>query len=136
MIQINFISVLIATIAQFILGALWYSPILFGKTWMKIMGGDLLSKEEISKMQKSMTLFYLLQLFLTLVTTFVFANAIAVDPFKMPFALAFWIWIGYMVPIQIGSVIWGKTERKYWVKQSLIMIGYQFVAIMLAAAIL
>ncbi|MEL7529792.1 MAG: DUF1761 domain-containing protein [Bacteroidota bacterium] len=35
---INYLAVLVAAVAAFGLGALWYSPILFGKTWQKSLG--------------------------------------------------------------------------------------------------
>jgi hypothetical protein len=42
--NINWLSVIVATIAAFILGSLWYSPVLFGKVWQKELG---LSDEKI-----------------------------------------------------------------------------------------
>ena len=42
--NINLLALLTATIASFGLGALWYSPVLFGKLWQKETG---LSEEEL-----------------------------------------------------------------------------------------
>jgi hypothetical protein len=36
--SVNFLAVLVGGIAYMILGALWYSPILFGKAWMRGSG--------------------------------------------------------------------------------------------------
>lgn len=36
--SINFLAVLVAAIASFGLGALWYSPALFGKSWQAELG--------------------------------------------------------------------------------------------------
>lgn len=33
--NINWLSVIVTSIVAFLLGWLWYSPVLFGKTWMK-----------------------------------------------------------------------------------------------------
>lgn len=38
--QINLIAVITCTIAYFILGSVWYSPVLFGKTWMELQKID------------------------------------------------------------------------------------------------
>ena len=38
--QINLIAVVACTIAYFILGSVWYSPVLFGKTWMELQKID------------------------------------------------------------------------------------------------
>ncbi len=136
MIEVNNTRIIIAAVAQFILGALWYSPLLFGKWWMEMMEcGDLL-KEELLKKQKEMAPFYALQLFLTLFATFAFAHFV---PFVLAFSIyhiAFWIWLGFLVPAQIGSVIWGNTKKKFWAKQIFVMLGMQLAGIMLAALIL
>ncbi len=36
--QINILAVLAAAVSAFVLGALWYSPALFGKAWMQASG--------------------------------------------------------------------------------------------------
>jgi hypothetical protein len=35
---IPWLAILVATVASFFLGALWYSPVLFGRAWMREMG--------------------------------------------------------------------------------------------------
>jgi hypothetical protein len=127
--------VLLATVAQFILGALWYSPFMFGKWWMEIMGATTLSADEIKRMQKEMAPFYLLQIVLTLVSTWVFA--LLVFYFRDPqislgsYGVAGLIWLGFIVPMQISSVIWGNTKKQFWPKQIFVMISYQLVGIMI-----
>ncbi|NBC66602.1 MAG: DUF1761 family protein, partial [Bacteroidetes bacterium] len=34
--SLNWLSIIAATVVYFILGALWYSPVLFGNIWMKL----------------------------------------------------------------------------------------------------
>jgi hypothetical protein len=36
--QINWLAVLVAALSTFLVGGLWYSPILFGKVWLKANG--------------------------------------------------------------------------------------------------
>jgi hypothetical protein len=36
--EVNYLAVLLATVATMVLGFLWYSPILFGNVWMKQIG--------------------------------------------------------------------------------------------------
>lgn len=134
--DVNYKLVVLATIAQFILGGLWYSQIMFGKWWMQIMECTDLTKEEIKKLQKEMAPFYGLQLLLTLFTTISFANLLPYISAFSSYHTAFWIWIGFIVPIQIGAVIWGNTKRQYWIKQIFVMVSFQLVAIMLMAWIL
>jgi hypothetical protein len=72
--DVNYTLIIVASIAQFILGALWYSPLLFGKWWMQIMECTHLSKEELKKMQAKMTPFYGLQFLLTILFTWELAH--------------------------------------------------------------
>ncbi len=36
--QVNYLAVLAAAVSAFVLGGLWYSPLLFGKAWMRLSG--------------------------------------------------------------------------------------------------
>ena len=94
-----------------------------------------LMQEQMQKMQKEMTPFYALQFFLTLFSTFSLVNLAVFTPFSL-YHVAFWIWLGFIVPTQIAGVIWGSTKKKFWFKQILIMVTYQLLGIMLGAFIL
>lgn len=137
MIEVNFTLILVATVVQFVLGAVWYS-VIFRKPWMEIMGVSGMSKEDLVKLEKSMIPFYGLQMFLTLIMTWALANNIAGAAVNgvSAYAMAFYLWLGFIMPVQVSSIIWGNTNKKYWAKQAAIMCGMQFVAIMLAAFIL
>ena len=39
--ELNWLAVLVAALAYFMLGALWYSKALFGKTWISVSGVDM-----------------------------------------------------------------------------------------------
>lgn len=125
--------IVLAVVAQFVLGGLWYSPLLFGKWWMEVVGCADMSKEEMKKMQKGMGALYATQLALALLTTVAFANLLPYATQIDPFHLAFWIWIGFVFPVQIGSVIWGNTKRAVWAKQIFTVGSCQLVSLLLVA---
>lgn len=133
------LQLFVASLLQFVLGALWYSPLLFGKTWMKIMGMNHMDKSELQAMQKSMMPFYLLQFVLTVIYTFaiymILAALIQAGFQVSPFFVSGWIWLGIVVPVQIGSVIWANTKRQFWLQQILIMTGYQLVGLAIATTV-
>lgn len=133
---INLGLVLIAALVSFVLGAVWHSPIMFGKWWAQIMGMDKLSKDELQKLQKDMGPFYGLQFILALVTMHALANVLAWVPDMDPYTVALSLWAGFVVPIQIGSVIWGNTKKPFWAKQIFVMTMYQLVSILVAVTIL
>ena len=133
--QINFLSVLIATVADFAVGAVWYSA-LFGKLWGRIHGFDKLSKQVKEKMMKVMGPFYAVQAFMTLLTTFVLALFITYLPLWNPYAIAGFFWVGFVVPAQVSSVIFGGTEPKWILKKIAIQAGASIVCLEVAAIIL
>jgi hypothetical protein len=38
--QVNYVGILAATVISFVLGGLWYSPFLFGKSWQRLVKLD------------------------------------------------------------------------------------------------
>lgn len=132
----NFTLVFIATIIQFVVGALWYSPLLFGKIWGSVFEMDCSDPELMKKMQKEMMPFYFVQLFLTWLGTASFAGLLPYVVGLSVYHLAFWLWLGFILPILVGSVIWGGTKKKYWLRQIAIMMGMQIIGIMITAYIL
>lgn len=133
--EFNYTLIAIATIIQFILGALWYSPLLFGKVWMKIMGGEECTPEERKAMQKSMTPFYFLQIALTVISTTTLS--LFLQNLDMgSYSITFLVWFGLIAPTQIGCVIWANTPKNMWLKQIAIMNTYQLLGIMIATYIL
>lgn len=66
--SINYLAVLTAAVVYMILGALWYSPALFGKTWMKGVGK---TAEQVKKDASPVNYIF------ALVTSFIAAYGIA-----------------------------------------------------------
>ncbi len=133
--HLNYLSVLIATIVQFAIGAVWYS-VFFGKLWGKIHGFDKLPKETQQKMMKAMGPFYALQAFVTLVTAFVLALFITYLPLWNAYAMAGFFWLGFVVPTQVSSVIFGGTESKWIFPKIAVQAGASILCLEAAAAVI
>ncbi len=132
----SLLIVLFITLVTFILGAIWYSPLMFGKKWMQIMGMSHLTQEEIKKLQKTMLPFYLLQFVLTVVTTSTLAYLITITQAISGTMLAFLIWAGFVAPTSIANVVWGSTKRSFWCAQLAIMLSYQLITLLFASYML
>ncbi len=123
----NYLAVLVAGIAWFGLGAFWYSKVGFGKSWMAIMG---FSEEEMKssmtggKGAKMMGLGLLGALVTACVLSYFVALSGAAD---IPGALklAFFIWLGFIAPIQLGAFLWERKPIKLFV----INTAYAFVSL-------
>lgn len=135
--QFNFLAIIVATVVQFVIGAMWYSPKAFGPLWGKIHGFDKLPKDVQQKMMKSMGPFYALQAFVTLITSVVLAIFIAYLPHDWNvYALAAFFWIGFVVPAQVSAVIFGGTPPQWIAKKIALMAGCSLLCLEAAAIIL
>ena len=140
-IQINMTAILIAVAANFILGAIWYMP-LFGKAWAKEMKMDLSGpKPPASAMYKGMAIMVIGNFLMA----YVFAHNIAVwNPVtwgqaasamsagKMACLAAFFTWLGFYLPQDLGRIAW---ENSSW-KLFFINTGYHYLSLLVAAMIL
>lgn len=133
---INYVAVIVATVLQFIAGAVWYMP-LFGKLWGKIHGFEMLTEEDKKKAGKDMMPYLVVQFIGTLVTTFVLALFVmGLPPEWNVFGEAGFFWIGFVVPTQISAVIFGGTKKEWMLKKIGIMAGASFICFGIAATVL
>ncbi len=113
-VMVNLWAVLVCGIAAMVVGFLWYGP-LFSKPWMKEMGMDKLSSTEIASMKKMAGKNYIQQFIGALLMAYVFANILAVyntETLGMGLQGAFWVWIGFIVPVKYGDKLWGGKSAK------------------------
>jgi hypothetical protein len=133
--HLNYWAIALATVLQFIAGAIWYMPI-FGKLWAKIHGFDKVPKEQQENMTKSMAPLLMVELLATLVTTTVLAILIKNLPSTWNvFGIAVLLWIGFVVPVQIGAVLFGETKPQWRATKLLIMSGGSLLYLVIAAAV-
>lgn len=118
----NLFAVALAAIAGMGVGFLWYSPSLFGRLWMAEMG---LSSKQMDKSKKSMGPMYALSLAAALITAAVFYL------FGGEFELAFMVWLGFVMPVQLTDVIFGGRSWKLFAVNT----GYQLASLLAMAAV-
>ncbi len=135
-ITINYLAVLIASIGALGLGFLWYSPLLFGIAWMKEKG---LTQEKLNKAKEGMQKLYALTFVASLVTAYVLSHVMALSQnvYRYPnlvtgFSSGFWMWLGFIMPVQLTAAIFGD---KNW-KLLAIDTGYQLASIVTMGVIL
>jgi len=140
-IHINMTAVLIAVVANFIFGAIWYMP-LFGKAWAKEMKMDPNGpKPPASVMYKGMAIMVIGNFLMA----YVFSHNIAVwNPVTwgqaastMPamqnaFMAAFFTWLGFYLPQDLGRIAWENSSWKLFFINGV----YHFLSLLIAAIIL
>lgn len=135
MLGISLWAVLLATVAQFIVGMIWYAP-LFGKLWGKIHGFDKLTKEKQKEMMSQMGPYYALQFFVTVLTSVAIAKFMALTPDYSAYKLGLYLWAGIVVPVQVSAVVFGGTESGWVLKKIAIMAGGALACILSAVTVI
>ena len=127
--QLNLWIVLAAGVAKFLLGGLWYSPVLFSKQWAKLTG----IKE--SSMKSGAGKAMGIEFFLGLLMAFVLAHAIrysGAQGIGEGIVCAFWNWLGFVAAFGFTSVNFEKRPLKlFYINQ-----GFQLLSMLLMGTIL
>lgn len=131
--DVNLVAVVAAMLLSIVIGMLWYSPALFMNTWMKEMG---MKKKDIEKAKKKgMAKTYVLMALSAFVTAYVLAHFVqimAASTFVAGMQTGFWIWLGFVATVLLGSVLWEMKSIKYYA----INASYQLVSLALAGGLL
>lgn len=133
MVDINLIAVLVAAVAAFVIAMAWYSQALFGKAWMQASGKSEADMKRAK--EKGMGKTFIIQFVANVVMAYVLAYFVALvgaADFGAGVELAFWLWLGFMAPLMVSSVIW---DEKPW-KIFFICSGNQLVSLAVMAGIL
>jgi len=127
--QTNYLAIIVAAVVYFVIGAIWYSPLLFAKAWMESVGR---TKEQLMSGSKIVYLY-------TLIAEFVIC-----------FVLAFIIWIlgtsNCISAIKVGAffsigftatiIAINNWYGQRGAKLTLIDSGYHIVGIIFASIII
>ncbi|OGE10802.1 hypothetical protein A3A60_02345 [Candidatus Curtissbacteria bacterium RIFCSPLOWO2_01_FULL_42_26] len=131
-ISINFLAVIVSAVAYMVIGAVWYSPVVFGKMWIKFAG---ITQKDIDIQKKTMPKIYGFAFVGALITSYILAIILKlVDATTLIGALqiGFLVWLGFMATTTLSTVLFeGKKQELYLLNN-----GYNLVALLTAAAIL
>lgn len=95
-VEVNYVAVLLATLSTMVVGSVWYTPKVFGNTWMK------LAKIDQKAMKKAGIYPIVVTLIVSLITAYVLAHVAFLSNqfFQNSFlqdslTTAFWVWLGF-----------------------------------------
>ena len=139
MVPINYLAVIVGAAIMMVFGGLWYGPI-FGKPWIALMGFDPqkvadMQKQGMSAMWKSYSLMALGALIMSyiLAHAVIFGNAyLGTSGIYGGLMTGFMSWVGFVVPVSLGTVLWENKPWKLWFINS----GYYFVGLLIVGALL
>src|SRR3989344_6054281 len=128
-IDVNYLAVLVAAVANFAVGMLWYAKPLFGKAWTKLMGYDPMTPEKMAEMKKAMLPAMISGLIAAVVSAYVLTHVIgytgatsAIEGLQA----GFWMWLGFIATVQLTGALYGRKPLKLFYLDT----GYQLAAML------
>ncbi|HEY1772183.1 MAG TPA: DUF1761 domain-containing protein [Gammaproteobacteria bacterium] len=130
--HINILAVLAAAIATFGIGALWYSPFLFGKQWIAFNG---VTPDKVEAMRKGAAKAYGISLLCYVVLAAVFAIVIRMVHLQSVLGgakLGGMLWLGFVATLGFTASLYsGRTIKAFALDA-----GYQLVFMVIMGLIL
>ena len=133
--NIDYFIVLIASLVNIGIGALWYSPYLFGKHWARLLGVNLDDNVQMEKMRKSAKYAYVIVFINTFIMGITLASILynlSVETTGKAIWWALVLWAGFIVTTSLTNNMFTKRPKKVW----LIDVCYHAVAFIAMAVIL
>ncbi len=126
---INWWAVVVAALVKMIIGAIWYSPALFGPRWSRLSGiSDADVKQRLPKLLAS-------DLLASLIMSFVLLHAVhyaGAATIGTGAAVGFFNWLGFVATVTYGLTLYEKRPLGlFWIAN-----GFQLISLLLMAAIL
>ena len=129
--EVNFLAVALATVLAFVLGAAWYSPILFGRQWMAANG---YTADKLQEMQQGAGKLY----GVSAVCWFVMATVLALvaphfgEGVGATFHMAVLLWFGFAATTGLTNNLFSDRPLRAWIIDA----GYQIGTLALMSIVL
>ena len=126
--SINYLAVLVAALAAYFFGALWYSSVLFGSTWLRALGK---SKEELPSPTFPMLINFILT-FITALGLALLIKDLGVVTLLGGILIGLVVAIAFIVTNTLSEYLYsGASMKLFWIHA-----GYRVVYILIMGAIL
>ncbi len=115
--QIHIVGIVVAAIASMVVGTAWYSPYLFGKRWMALVGfPDMsnLSPERKAELKKKANQSMVIAFLASLVTAFVLERVIYHTPLvtlKLTLTLSILLWLGFVAAMGVTEYVYSPEPK-------------------------
>lgn len=129
-VEINYIVVLIVAVVNYVIGAIWYSPALFGPRWMLAVG-----KSEQDLKRTNMGVAYAGAFISAVMMAYVLALFIGFAQAKTILSgagIGLWAWVGFVAAPKLSNYLFSSWPRDLY----LINNGYQLVSLLVMGALL
>lgn len=106
-IALNWVAIFTITTVSFFFGAAWHGKLFFGNIWMQIHHGDTpMNDSEMKKAMEGIWKLMLPEFISTLFMVMTLDFLLHIVSGFSPFHIAFLVWIGFVLPSMVSTVIW------------------------------
>ncbi len=147
--DVNYVAILVAGIANMALGAFWYSPAGFGEKWMKL---SKITKADIEKAKPNMGKMYGITFLGALVMALVLAHVVPLVMDEVVNAAeraltqgeivgvgaltGAMMWLGFVATVSLGGSTWGKRPwALYWLDAGYWLVSLAIMGVILAVIV-
>jgi hypothetical protein len=130
--HINILAVLVSAIATFAIGALWYSPVLFGKQWITF---NEVTPDKVEAMRKNAARLYGISFLCYVVLAVVFAILIRMVHLQSILGgakMGGMLWVGFVATLGLTANLYSGRSMKALALDA----GYQLVFMVVMGLIL
>lgn len=114
-VDVNLAAVLISGVAAMVIGAIWYSPLLFAKRWIKLTGLKDMNPNEGAAVG------YVTAFIGALITAYVMAHFVSYAGAVTLIdgaATGLWAWLGFNAVSMLTTYTFSQRPRQLWVIDS------------------
>lgn len=134
-IEIGLMAVLAAAVANMTVGAIWYSPPLFGKRWLAAMGW---SPEELARRKQGMARAYGGTFVASAVLAYFLAHCVeymGAATWLDGAHVGLWLWLGFVVTTTVPTYLFeGRSWRLYAINAGSHLASFMVMGALLAIA--
>ena len=124
----NILAIVGVTVLHFVIGMLWYSPLVFGKLWMRSLGK---TKKDMKKSGPAMIIHVVASLILVAVLAYFVSLGQATTAVDGA-TIGFWIWLGFIATTSLATYMFENRNMNLYY----IYMFYQLIALVFGGAIL
>lgn len=132
LVDINYWAVSTATAAVFVLGLLWYSPLLFGRVWMRVHA---YGPDDLERLRQRAGQVYFVSILSDLVMALMVAVLMSLTGFGSAgqgALLGFLFWLGFAAPLGLTGNVVSEEGIGVWCLDT----AYQLASLLTLGAIL
>ncbi len=130
-IDINYFAVIVATVIGMVLGAFWYSPALFAKPWMNLVG-----KKQADFSMQAANIGYAVAVLANFIMAYILAHFVhytGATTIATGAVTGFWLWLGFVAaPTLMNYIFEGRSVKLFSINTGLTLVSLLIMGAVLA----